>query len=145
MIPRELQGPIALQAYRISAVMVGIAFLLLLPGWSGLSGLVLLAAVANLAFFRNPGRIMPAGEHRIVSPADGKVVEVCKLDDPDGFVGPALRVAIFLSVLDVHINRVPFSGRVRAIRTTGSRFLAAFNPDASERNVQTLLKWASQP
>jgi phosphatidylserine decarboxylase len=93
-------------------------------------------ALANLAFFRNPKRVPPPGERVVVSPADGRVVEVAELEDPDGFVGKAKRVAIFLSVLDVHVNRAPLAARVCAIRRKGSEFLAAFKADASERNVQ---------
>ena len=106
-------------------------------GLGALALFSLLLAGANLAFFRNPRRQVPEGEQRVVAPADGRIVEVIKIEDPDGFVGAAWRVAIFLSVFDVHINRAPYSGRVRGIRSRGSKFLAAFNSDASELNVQT--------
>ncbi len=82
-------------------------------------------------------RSAPEGEHRVLAPGDGKVVEVVRLESPDSFVGQAWRVAIFLSVFDVHVNRVPFAGKVRAVTRKGSRFLAAFNGDASELNVQS--------
>jgi phosphatidylserine decarboxylase len=96
-----------------------------------------LLALLNLAFFRNPARdVPPAG---VVSPADGKVVEVIAMQDPDGFVGSCTRVAIFLSVLDVHVNRAPLAAKVRAVRRSGTQFLAAFNPQASTRNVQARL------
>jgi phosphatidylserine decarboxylase len=136
-VPRELRTPVAPQAYRISGGLVVVAFLALLVPWFWVAGLSLVLAAANLAFFRNPRRRIPAGEHCVVAPGDGRVVEVTKLDDPDGFVGPAWRIAIFLSIFDVHIQRVPLSGRVKSIRKKGSRFLAAFQRDASERNVQT--------
>jgi phosphatidylserine decarboxylase len=100
----------------------------------GLVGVAL--AAANLAFFRNPRRKPPPGEGLVVAPADGRVVEVATLDDPDGFVGRAQRVAIFLSVLDVHVNRAPLAAKVRALRRSGKEFLAAFRADAGARNVQ---------
>ena len=136
-VPRELRFPIAPQAYRISGALVVLAFGTLVLGGLWLAGLFLVLAAANLAFFRNPRRAIPPGENRVLAPADGRVVEVAKLEDPGGFVGPAWRIAIFLSVFNVHIQRVPFSGRVMAISRKGGRFLAAFQSGASERNVQT--------
>jgi phosphatidylserine decarboxylase len=105
--------------------------------WGPLALLVL--AAANLAFFRNPGRVPPEGDHRVVSPADGRVVEVATVEDPDGYMGKAERVAIFLSIFDGHVQRAPLDARVRAVRRRGTRFLAAFNREASRLNVQTRL------
>ena len=86
-VPRELRAPVASQGYRISAALLGAAFLAFLPGWVWTGVLLACLAAANLAFFRNPRRAIPAGEHRIVSPADGRVVGIEKLDDPDGILG----------------------------------------------------------
>jgi phosphatidylserine decarboxylase len=141
--PSALRGPIARPAWLLSAAIVVASFALGLAGTGlGIASLPYVAwagyalALANLAFFRNPKRVPPPGERVVVSPADGRVVEVVELEDPDGFVGKAKRVAIFLSVLDVHVNRAPLAAKVCAIRRTGSEFLAAFRADASERNVQ---------
>ncbi len=141
--PSALRGPIARPAWLLSAGIAVASLALSVTGtgigvtslryaaWAGYA-----LALANLAFFRNPRRVLPPGERVVVSPADGRVVEVAELEDPDGFVGKARRVAIFLSVLDVHVNRAPLAAKVCAIRRRGSEFLAAFKPDASERNVQ---------
>jgi phosphatidylserine decarboxylase len=141
--PSALRGPIARPAWLLSAAIVVASFALSITGTGiGVASLRYVAwlgyalALANLAFFRNPKRVPPPGERVVVSPADGRVVEVVELEDPDGFVGKAKRVAIFLSVLDVHVNRAPLAARVCAIRRKGSEFLAAFKADASERNVQ---------
>ncbi len=136
-VPRELEALIAPQAYLLSGVLSAAAAIALLLGQPWLAGCCLLLAAANLAFFRNPRRRIPAGDQLVVSPADGRVVEVARVEDPDGFVGPAWRIAIFLSIFDVHVNRVPLSGKVRAIRLRGTKFLAAFHRDASQRNVQS--------
>ena len=102
------------------------------------AGIVLsVLALGNLAFFRNPRREPPAGEHLVVSPADGRVVEAGPATDPDGFVQNAQRVAIFLSIFNVHVNCVPISGKVRDKRRSGNKFLAAFHADASAKNVQS--------
>jgi len=136
-VPRELQSPLAVQAYPVSVGLALAGGVALLLGWGWVAAVALLLALANLAFFRNPERVIPPGEKLVVSPADGRVVEVTRLEQPDGFVGPAWRVAIFLSIFNVHINRAPVSGKVRAVQKSGSRFLAAFNKNASERNVQS--------
>lgn len=144
--PRALRGPIARQAWPIS-LGLGVATAALLavdwafPSvWTVASASLLAAlALANLAFFRNPRRSAPPGDSLVVAPADGRVVEVVEVDDPEGFVGPALRVAIFLSIFDVHVNRSPVSAKVRAVRRGGTAFLAAFRRAASERNVRLRL------
>ncbi len=136
-VPRELEALIAPQAYLLSGVLLAAAGIVLLLGQPWVAGCCGLLAAANLAFFRNPRRRIPAGDQLVVSPADGRVVEVTRVEDPDGFVGPAWRIAIFLSIFNVHVNRVPLSGKVRAIRRRGTKFLAAFRRNASQRNVQS--------
>jgi phosphatidylserine decarboxylase len=87
-----------------------------------------------VSFFRNPNREIPPGEGLVVSPADGRVTDVSEIEVAPG--EKALRIAIFLSVFNVHVNRAPLSGRVVSIQRTGTRFLAAFNPDAEALNVR---------
>lgn len=136
-VPRPLQSAITPQAYGFGAVLGAATLLSWALGFGGLAVLLFGLTAFNFAFFRNPQRTAPEGEHRVLAPGDGKVVEVVRLESPDPFVGQAWRVAIFLSVFDVHVNRVPFAGKVRAVTRKGSRFLAAFNGDASELNVQS--------
>ncbi len=143
--PVELQSRIAPQGVRISLVLLGLSAacfmavgLGLSADWAGTAALVLLAlAAANAAFFRNPRREIPQGEGVVVSPADGRVVEVVRCEDPAGFVGNAWRIAIFLSIFSVHVNRAPVSGKVRRVARSGNKFLAAFNSSASDLNVQS--------
>ena len=138
MVPQALVGRIARPGLWISAALAALA--LLAAFFSGvLAGTLLVLSGVNLAFFRNPERAIPEGDHRVVCPADGRVVEVVRIDDPGDFVGPALRIAIFLSVFNAHVQRVPLAAKVRAVRQSGAQFLAAFNADASHRNVQTRL------
>jgi len=87
-----------------------------------------------VSFFRNPNREIPGGEGVVVSPADGRVIDVAELEVAPG--EKALRIAIFLSVFNVHVNRAPLAGRVVAIERRGTKFLAAFNPDAEALNVR---------
>lgn len=88
-----------------------------------------------LWFFRDPERQIPDGEHLILSPADGRIVAIGELEDD--FVGRAKRVSIFMSILDVHINRIPLSGTVRSIIHRPGRFRPAMQPAASFENENT--------
>lgn len=137
--PRSFEARIAPQAWPATLGLGAVASVCAIAGFAGFASFLGLAGLANLAFFRNPRRHAAKGESFAVSPADGRVVEVEELAEPDPFVGPAQRVAIFLSILDVHINRVPLSGKVRTLRRSGGEYLAAFRREASARNVQLRL------
>jgi phosphatidylserine decarboxylase len=92
----------------------------------------ILLGLACAGFFRNPRRIVPDDDTVLVSPADGRVLQVIEMDDE--FVGPSRRVDIFLSVFDVHINRMPAGGTVAFVRHRPGRFFSAFKDKASEDN-----------
>jgi len=120
---------------------VGIAALIALAiGWFLVGGLLGLMTAAVAAFFRDPERVIPAGDNLIVSPADGKVVSIALAAAGGMFDGAATRISIFLSPLDVHINRVPVAGRIDAVQYQPGQFLAAYKAEASERNEQNALK-----
>ncbi|MGH8015213.1 MAG: phosphatidylserine decarboxylase family protein [Candidatus Zixiibacteriota bacterium] len=88
-------------------------------------------------FFRDPKREIPSGENLLVSPADGKVVAVKKLTSHEFLQSEAVQISIFLSPLDVHINRVPAAGNIEYVKYKSGRFLAAYNDLASDENEQT--------
>jgi len=94
----------------------------------------LLAWLFTLLFFRDPPRVIPAGEGLMVAPADGKVTEITPLPSYEGIHGPALRIGIFLSIFDVHINRSPCAGRVTATAYAPGQFLDARHKDCGARN-----------
>lgn len=83
-------------------------------------------------FFRNPPREIPAAPGSIVSPADGKIVEITTVDDPD--IGQAVRIGIFLSIFNVHINRASLPGTVVAVRYRPGKFLNALRPESAREN-----------
>jgi len=85
-------------------------------------------------FFRDPERILPGDEKIIVSAADGLVVDVVEMDEPDFNLGRMKRVAVFLSVFDVHVNRSPVDGQVRSSIYKGGEFLDVRHPESSTRN-----------
>ena len=130
----RLTGLLAPDAYRIAGPLWIGGALLLAIGWSVLGALALGLGAFVTAFFRNPPREVPPGERTVVSPADGKVIAVDEIELPGG--EKALRIGIFLSVFDVHVNRAPVAGRVVALERSGDAFLAAFNPEAETRNVR---------
>lgn len=85
-------------------------------------------------FFRDPERSIPAGPGLVVSPADGKVVEITRLEY-DGYVdGPAVRIGIFLSILNVHVNRAPLAAKVIALRYYPGQFISALKPESATEN-----------
>lgn len=102
--------------------------------------LPLLAGVGFcLYFFRDPERAAPAGETTLVSPADGRVLEVVEGERDEMLGAPSTRISIFMSPLDVHVNRVPLSGVVEAVRHTPGKFKAAFGDKASTDNERTAM------
>ncbi len=96
---------------------------------------VLLAAFF-LWFFRDPDRPIPAGPGLVVSPADGKVTEVAPIRTPEG---DRIRLSIFLSVFDVHVNRSPIAGSVRSVQYKTGEFRNALDPASAERNEQSVV------
>lgn len=99
-----------------------------------LSGLFLLF---TLYFFRDPERSIEQNPDHILSPGDGMIVEI--KDVEDDYVGAGTRITMFLSPLNVHINRVPISGRVTSVNYKYGAFKAAYAEDASEVNEQSVV------
>jgi phosphatidylserine decarboxylase len=89
-----------------------------------------------LAFFRDPHRIIPVDPDLLLSPADGTVTHLEEVEIPDFPGGRAFRVSIFLSVFNVHVNRIPRSGRVTALRYYPGAFLDARDEQCHVRNEQ---------
>ncbi|MCA9066404.1 MAG: phosphatidylserine decarboxylase family protein, partial [Planctomycetaceae bacterium] len=87
-------------------------------------------------FFRNPQRSVPPEAGLVVSPADGKVVEIEQLDHDDFVGGPAVRIGIFLSIFNVHINRAPVDGRVIGLTYRPGKYLNALRPESARENEQ---------
>lgn len=90
-------------------------------------------------FFRDPRRVVPQGENLLVSPADGKVVDVSRTEESRFLQKPAIKVSIFLNVFNVHVNRSPVAGKVVGIFYNAGRFFAASAPKASLENEQNAL------
>lgn len=118
----------------VGAVAVGLVGAWLGGRWAALPGAVL--TVVFVFFFRDPERPLPTDQSLIVSPADGRVMAV----GPAGSDAPAgtwQQITIFLSPLDVHVNRAPFSGRVTRVTHKAGQFLPAYKPESGAVNEQS--------
>jgi phosphatidylserine decarboxylase len=105
-------------------------------GWAFAAPFVVLGGFFTF-FFRDPDRTAPAGSRNVVSPAYGRVL-VAGVADPGGAPpGRWQQVSIFLSPMDVHVNRIPVSGRVTDVTLTRGRFLPAYRPDAGTANERS--------
>ena len=107
--------------------------------WINLTLAVL--ALFSMYFFRDPQRI-PPNNNGFLSPADGKVVQIINVEDEE--IGPAKQISIFLSVFNVHRQRVPLSGKVISKQYNSGKFLAAFNHKASLDNEQTVVTFETE-
>ena len=90
-----------------------------------------------LQFFRNPSRTFSAGENLVICPADGKVVVIEETEEGEYFKDKRLQVSIFMSPVNVHINRNPISGIVKFFKYHPGKYLAAWNPKSSTENERT--------
>jgi|RhiMethySRZTD1v2_1073278.scaffolds.fasta_scaffold21629_3 phosphatidylserine decarboxylase len=126
---------VASEGWTFVLPLAGATVLSALVGWWGVAGLGLVLTVGVALFFRDPERIIPQTPETIVSPADGRVVEIV----PEN--AQTRRISIFLSLWDVHINRAPYGGVVRSVVYTPGKFLAAYRQEASwvnEANTITI-------
>ncbi len=102
--------------------------------------LIVLAGVAfllTLNFFRDPDRVTPPGNDIIISPADGTVVAIREVTEGLYLKGPAVQISIFMSPLNVHVNRIPISGKIGYFDYVEGKYFAAFEDKASLDNEQT--------
>ena len=106
------------------------------PLLRGLSVIAVVLFAFVCYFFRDPERKIPTGEHLIVSPADGTVVGIKPVFDDQYFHSEVNQVSIFLSVFNVHVNRLPLSGKIDHLKYFPGKFLAAWNEKASLENEQ---------
>jgi phosphatidylserine decarboxylase len=132
---------------RFGLVTVGIGLITMFAfGLSWLGWPILLLSLGVFAFFRDPERVVPISDKAIVAPADGLVTLITKtqppeemrIDDGSGEAGlpddPVMRISIFMSVFDVHINRAPVAGVIRRLVYIPGKFLDAGLDKASEEN-----------
>ena len=129
---------LAIVVISLAIALVALGLYLKTQHWAGAAVFVLAAifTLFSIYFFRDPERTVPGGPGLIVSPADGKVIEI--VEEENAYMGGrARRISIFLNVFNVHVNRIPCAGTVEQVRYYPGKFLAAWNEKASLDNEQT--------
>jgi len=110
------------------------------PAWLPLWGTIVVEGVLSLVlawallFFRDPHREPPCDDNLLLSPADGTITDVGMVEESEFLEGPALRVGIFLSIFNTHINRAPCDARVEKIIYRPGKYINAMNPRAGKVN-----------
>ena len=92
-----------------------------------------------IRFFRNPNRPLTIDQSTVISPADGKIVEIAETDEPEFFGDKRLKISIFMSPHNVHKNWYPISGTVRFFKHHPGKFLVAWHPKSSDLNERTTI------
>lgn len=103
------------------------------------AGLLTLLSVFVFYFFRDPERELPPGEGAVISPGDGKIIDIREVEEPSFIEGACRRITIFLSVFNVHVQRAPVSGDVAYREYRPGAYKVAWHPKASEKNERSSL------
>ncbi len=102
-----------------------------------LLGIILLGFSLN--FFRDPNRITPKGENLVISPADGKVLIIKEVIPSEYITEKCIQVSIFMSPLNVHVNRIPIDGKVDFLKYVKGEYLVAYHDKADTRNERSYI------
>ncbi len=123
----------------VSTVVLGAGIWVATVWWWPATLALVAVWVWSIAFFRDPKREGRFARGELCAPADGTVHDIRAFDAYPSFDGPVVRVGIFLSLFNVHINRSPCAGRVRSVEYRPGKFYAAMSPKAIERNESNTL------
>lgn len=120
-------------------LLLNIGLALFLPRWLWLGvAISVVFFLLILQFFRNPERIIRQADDKLVyAPADGKVVVIEETEEPEYFKDRRLQVSIFMSPINVHVNRNPMGGEIRYVKHHPGRYFAAWHPKSSTENERT--------
>ena len=125
----------------LGAFLPGLSLLLL--GWVSWAVPLIILTMFFVFFFRDPDRQIPTDAKNgnlVVSPADGRIMHAGPVEENNGPNGQWKQVSIFLSPLDVHINRTPIGGRILDVQYRAGRFLPAYRRDAATENERTEIR-----
>ncbi len=132
--PSPTAFPVASAGYPFIFAAAFTTAVLALLGLTTLTLISLVIMFAICGFFRDPDRIIPDHQSILVSPADGKVIAAGVVDNSPYYEGPAMKISIFMSVFNVHVNRIPFDGQVKKINYFPGKFFSANLDKASLEN-----------
>lgn len=133
---RNQNQPVAVEGYPFIALSAFITLVFAALGWGLLTLIFLFLTLFTIYFFRNPERQLPDDPDAVVAPADGKVIYVGKVTEGQHLKGESIKVSIFMNVFSVHVNRVPFSGKVLSTFYRKGEFYNAALAKASLENEQ---------
>ena len=135
--------PVASEGWPFIIPLAIVTALLFSFGWKNTAYVSLVLTLFVFYFFRDPERLVPKGKDLVVSPADGRVIVIKDVYEPDYLKQDVKQVSIFLSVFNVHVNRAPVGGTVEAVKYNPGRFHVASVDKASLYNEQTGMVIAS--
>jgi len=131
----ENRLPVAWEGIPFIVIGFIITVILFFVGLYSLACLTFIITIFVVYFFRDPDRIIQTDENSVLAPADGKILNVQLLENECHlFNGPAFKISIFMSIFNVHVNRIPFGGRVEKMSYTPGKFFSANLDKASEQN-----------
>ncbi|RLA91781.1 MAG: phosphatidylserine decarboxylase family protein [Deltaproteobacteria bacterium] len=136
--------PIAKEGFIFIIPLLALTLFFLLIGYLILGIVFLFLFLFSLFFFRNPKRNPPKDEKAIVSPADGKVIEISSIYEEKFLKKDVIKISIFMNLFNVHINRAPITAKVENIKYTPGKFLPANSRDSSIKNEKNTLLMATQ-
>ena len=131
--------PIAIDGMRFIIPLAVISVLLWSLGFMVWAGMFTFLTLFVIYFFRDPERAIPPGEKAILSPADGKVVQVQTCVEERFLKRPAIKLSVFMSIFNVHVNRNPLTGRIIDSAYARGKFIRADLDQASASNEQNAL------
>ena len=129
--------PVAAEGWPFILPLAAVTVLCFLFGWKQIGYVALALSLFVLFFFRDPERTISEGKGIVVSPADGKVIVIKDIYEPDYLKQDVKQISIFLSVFNVHVNRTPIGGTVEMVKYNPGKFLVASVDKASLDNEQT--------
>jgi phosphatidylserine decarboxylase len=131
--------PIAREGLPLIGLSLGFAILLFVLGIPLLPFVCFLFFLFFLFFFRNPKRVPLNNDDSFISPADGKIIDIGDMDESEFIHGRARRICIFMSPLDVHVNRAPCEGKVLKVQHRKGEFALAFKKDIDKENERNYI------
>jgi len=109
-----------------------------------ISSIPFLLSIFFISFFREPVRTPSGDSHLVTAPADGKIVIIKEVEEPEYFKGKRLQVSVFMSFFNVHINWVPISGTVSFFKYHPGNYLVAWHPKSSTKNERTTVVFRNE-
>lgn len=121
----------------ISGILGGITYFFLPIAFDYVVGVSAIIFIFFLQFFRNPTRNFTKGDNLVIAPADGKVVVIEEVEEPEYFKDKRIQVSIFMSPINVHVNRAPTDAKVKYFKYWPGKYLVAWHPKSSTENERT--------